>query len=61
MPDFENLKRARGEFWCFGSCAVELVYNQRRHGHAARFVPGCPPHILDFYQAYREAYDEDEP
>jgi len=59
MPDFENVKNVRGDHWCFGNCAVPLVYDQRHHGHSARFVPGCPPHILDFYTAYLKAYDEE--
>lgn len=59
MPDRPNLRKTEGRLWCFGNCAVELVHDYRQHGKVGRFVPGCPPHILDFYQAYKDAMAEE--
>jgi len=52
MPDQKNLKKIQGEFWCFGNCASELIFNHQKREAPARFIPGCPPHILEFYKAY---------
>ncbi len=60
MPDRPNLRKTEGRLWCFGNCAVELVHDYRQHGKVGRFVPGCPPHILDFYQAYKDAMDKED-
>lgn len=59
MPDRRNLCQKEGAMWCFGNCAVELVHDYREYGRVARFIPGCPPHILDFYLAYKQAREED--
>jgi len=56
MAERRNLRNVRGETWCFGSCAADLVYDTHRRAELARFVPGCPPHILDFYKAYKARY-----
>ena len=52
MPDIKNLRQVRGRLWCFGSCTADLVYSHQKFAGPARFIPGCPPHILDFYKAY---------
>ena len=58
MPERRNLAGVRGELWCFGACASPLVYDTHGCTAPARFVPGCPPHILDFYKAYKERAGE---
>jgi len=56
MAERRNLRNVAGELWCFGSCAAHLVFDTHKRAPLARFVPGCPPHILDFYAAYKERY-----
>ena len=56
MPERRNLRNVSGELWCFGSCAAHLVFDTHKRAPLAQFVPGCPPHILDFYAAYKERY-----
>lgn len=56
MAERRNLRNVRGDLWCFGSCAAHLVFNIHRREENAGFVPGCPPHILDFYKAYKKRY-----
>lgn len=53
MPERRNLRNVVGELWCFGACAAPLVYDTHGNAGLARFIPGCPPHILDFYKAYK--------
>lgn len=53
MPERRNLRNVVGELWCFGACAAPLVYDTHSQAGLARFIPGCPPHILDFYKAYK--------
>ncbi|WP_300156709.1 DUF362 domain-containing protein [Solidesulfovibrio sp.] len=53
MPERRSLKRREGELWCFGACAAPLAYETHGQAAPARFIPGCPPHILDFYKAYK--------
>ncbi|MFU2210355.1 DUF362 domain-containing protein [Solidesulfovibrio sp. C21] len=53
MPERRNLRNVKGELWCFGACAAPLVYDTRHNTGLAHFIPGCPPHILDFYKAYK--------
>jgi uncharacterized protein (DUF362 family) len=53
MPEMVNLRNVRGELWCFGACSAPLIFNSTKPGCIARHVPGCPPHILDFYKAYK--------
>jgi hypothetical protein len=61
MPNIRNVCQVDGELWCFGSCAADLVFDHQKCGkERARFVPGCPPHILDFYKAYLDAYGNEE-
>ena len=55
MPQAVNLRNVPGQLWCFGACAAPLAFDVRRPGNVARFVAGCPPHILDFYKAYKAA------
>ncbi len=57
MPDMKNLKNPEGDVWCFGSCAADLIFDHCARGPAAKFIPGCPPHILEFYKAYIKTYD----
>ncbi len=57
MPERRNLRNVQGDLWCFGSCAAPLIYDTHERSDLATFVPGCPPHILDFYKAYREKYE----
>jgi len=59
MPDMVNLKKLRGPLWCFGSCAADLIFSQAERKPLARFIPGCPPHILEFYKAYKQLMAED--
>ncbi len=54
MPERRNLRNVKGELWCFGACAAPLAYDTHKKADPARFVPGCPPHILDFYKAYKK-------
>lgn len=56
MPEMRNIRNVRGGLWCFGACAAPLVFNAHQCGPLAEFVPGCPPHILDFYKAYRKKH-----
>jgi hypothetical protein len=56
MAEMRNLKNVRGDLWCFGSCAAHLVFNAHKCQPLADFVPGCPPHILDFYKMYKKRY-----
>ncbi|MHC1791199.1 DUF362 domain-containing protein [Solidesulfovibrio sp.] len=56
MPEMVNLRNVRGELWCFGACSAPLIFNAKQRGPMARHVPGCPPHILDFYSAYKARY-----
>ncbi len=60
MPNRPNLRNQHGRLWCFGNCAAELVHDYREHGKVGRFIPGCPPHILDFYQEYKEALGKEK-
>ncbi len=60
MPDMKNVKSCKGPLWCFGNCTSDLIFNHQRCEDKARFIPGCPPHILEFYKAYIEAVDENE-
>ena len=55
MPEAVNRRNVPGQLWCFGACAAPLAFDVRRPGNVARFVAGCPPHILDFYKAYKAA------
>ncbi|OLN24547.1 protein of unknown function DUF362 [Desulfovibrio sp. DV] len=55
MPETVNLRNVRGQLWCFGACSAPLIYNTKEPGRIARHIPGCPPHILDFYKAYKAA------
>ena len=59
MPEMANIRNVRGELWCFGACAAPLVFNTKKPGTIAQQVPGCPPHILDFYKAYKARYGLD--
>ncbi|MFP5259144.1 MAG: DUF362 domain-containing protein [Acidobacteriota bacterium] len=59
MPEMANLRNVRGELWCFGNCAAPLVFNSKKRGPLAQYVPGCPPHILDFYKAYKTRYGQE--
>ena len=56
MPERRSLLRRDGELWCFGACAAPLAYETHGQAPAAHCVPGCPPHILDFYKAYKARY-----
>lgn len=56
MPERRSLLRRDGELWCFGACAAPLAYQTHGQAPAAHCVPGCPPHILDFYKAYKARY-----
>ena len=56
MPEMANIRNVRGELWCFGACSAPLVFNTKKPGSIAQHVPGCPPHILDFYKAYKTRY-----
>ncbi len=62
MPNRVSCKRPeQGDFWCFGTCAADMVYNNCGCQQTpARFIPGCPPHILDFYKAYIDAEPDAE-
>ncbi|MBN2056161.1 DUF362 domain-containing protein [bacterium] len=51
MPNTKNLRCWRGTLWLFGNCAVDLVFSHPERRLAHRFLPGCAPHVLDFYQA----------
>ena len=55
MPEAVNVRNVPGELWCFGACAAPLAFDVRRPGRRVRFVAGCPPHILDFCKAYKNA------
>lgn len=55
MPDMRHI-RGDADLWCFGSCAADLVFDHARRRPKAAFIPGCPPHILEFYKAYLERY-----
>ncbi|WP_051261514.1 DUF362 domain-containing protein [Desulfovibrio inopinatus] len=59
MPDMKNVKSCKGPMWCFGSCTSDLIFNHQRCEEKARFIPGCPPHILEFYKAYLDAMADD--
>ncbi len=59
MPDRQNLRQKEGQLWCFGNCAAELVHDYRQYGRVGKFIPGCPPHILDFYLEYKKAREQD--
>ena len=59
MPEMANIRNVRGELWCFGACSAPLVFNTKKPGSIAQHVPGCPPHILDFYKAYKTRYGLD--
>lgn len=56
MPEMANLRNVRGDLWCFGTCAAPLVFNTKKRGPLAQYVAGCPPHILDFYKAFKTRY-----
>jgi uncharacterized protein (DUF362 family) len=56
MAEMRNLQNVRGDLWCFGSCTAHLVFNTHKREALAGFIPGCPPHILDFYKAYKTKY-----
>ncbi|WP_428558827.1 MAG: DUF362 domain-containing protein [Solidesulfovibrio sp. DCME] len=58
MPGMGSPRRIRGELWCFGDCAAKLLENADTCRENAHCVPGCPPHILDFYKAYLARYTE---
>ncbi len=60
MPDMVNLKQTRGPLWCFGGCAAELIFSHTDRKPLGRFIPGCPPHILEFYKAYKSQVVEGE-
>lgn len=55
MPERRNFRTVVGERWCFGACAAPLAYDTHALAGTARCIPGCPPHILDFYKAYKAA------
>ncbi len=40
-----------GDLWLVGNCALELTTCPIRDKREVGFVPGCPPHVLDFYKA----------
>ncbi|KPL07000.1 hypothetical protein AMJ86_06280 [bacterium SM23_57] len=40
-----------GKIWCFGDCTEEL-YNKLQDSENIIWVPGCAPHIFDYYLAY---------
>ncbi|MBN1234384.1 MAG: DUF362 domain-containing protein [Candidatus Coatesbacteria bacterium] len=43
--------------WCFGNCSHSLVFNHdSTEPIKAKFIPGCAPHIFDFYRAIKESF-----
>jgi len=58
MPESKLPPNEIGERWRFGSCAANLVFDHRDPRPTAHFIPGCPPHILEFYKAYKKRYCE---
>jgi len=56
MPEAPNPGNEIGDRWRFGNCAVDLVFDHCKRRPSAEFIPGCPPHILEFYKAYKQKY-----
>jgi uncharacterized protein (DUF362 family) len=56
MPEAPNPGNEIGDCWRFGNCAVDLVFDHCKCRLPAEFTPGCPPHILEFYKAYKKKY-----
>ncbi len=58
MPESPLPRNERGERWRFGACAADLVFDHGAPRPQALFIPGCPPHILEFHKAYKKRYCE---
>lgn len=56
MPESPNPRNEIGDCWRFGNCAVDMVFDHCKCRLPAEFTPGCPPHILEFYKAYKKKY-----
>ena len=44
-------ERQSGKVFCFGDCTEELYYKMADIGNIV-WVPGCAPHVFDYYLAY---------
>lgn len=59
MPQIESEAKHCGTLWCFGNCAVELVYkHHERKTTLNKFIPGCPPHVLDLYKEIKSFFED---
>lgn len=56
MPNIENLRTWRGDLWLFSSCAAEMMFSSIAQRETIRYIPGCPPHVLDLYKKFVEVY-----
>ena len=56
MPHDVTVETWEGDLWLFGDCSSELADSQVEGRCAARSVPGCPPHILDFARLFEATY-----
>jgi len=50
MPNVKTVRDWRGTLYLFGNCAVDLVFSHPEKRLAPVFIPGCAPHVLDFYR-----------
>lgn len=51
MPNVSTIRCWNGTLWLMGNCAADLVFSHPKRRLQPRFLPGCPPHVLDFYNA----------
>ncbi len=51
MPNIKTLSAWKGEnLYLLGNCAADLVFSSQNCRLKPIFIPGCPPHVLDFYK-----------
>lgn len=59
MPLMDNITDIEGDLWCFGNCTIDLVYKYRANKTTHnKHIPGCPPHILDFYKELKKLVEQ---
>jgi hypothetical protein len=56
-----ELKDDPGEVWCYGNCGLDLFIKQFESLPNTHWLKGCPPHFMEFYQAYCQALGLDPP
>lgn len=54
MPNHQFIGNWEGELWLFGNCTAEITFPELEKRMKPHFIQGCPPHVLDLYNAIKD-------